>query len=239
MKTEELIDKYYQDELTPEERSRMEFRLRDDAGFKAEFEFQENLRRSIKSVERDKLKSRLQTYEAQQPASSKRHWKTWAAAASIAALLGIAGWTFFIGTHANGEKLYAQNYEVYPNTAFNITRGEGEASTERDAFSAYEAHDYGQAIPLFQKLDPNGQNTVVNFYLGQSQLAADQPGQAFDTFEKVIRANAEFKSEAQWYSALAALKLNDRERAKELLAALVSTKGYKAGRAKGLLKKLE
>ena len=238
MENEELIYKYFLDELTAHERQQFEFRLHENADFKAEYDFQENLRIAIKNTERDKLKERLQDVEKQHTAPPKSSWTLWRVAASIAILLGIAGLGFFIGTRANTQKLYAQNYEVYPNTAFNITRGEGAASKKRDAFTAYEAHEYDKAIPAFKALDLMDQNPVMIFYLGQSQLAANLPKQALDTFDKVIRANAEFKSEAQWYSALAALKIKDKLKATQLLTALVDTKGYKSEQAASILKKL-
>ncbi len=240
MDTEEIIDKYYLDELTPEERVLMQRRLREDADFKAEFDFQENLRRAIRDTERDSLKEKLIGFErTQAKGTAKKHWKIWQIAASITILLCIAGLAYYVNTQDDSQKLYAKNYEPYPNTVFNITRGEGTASLEREAFTAYEANDYETAITLFEKLNAQGERTAISFYLGQSLLAANHPKQSLAIFERLIQEQDDFSAEARWYAALTELKLQDKPSAIKLLRKIIEADGYQAIKARGLLKKLE
>ncbi|HEA29797.1 MAG TPA: hypothetical protein ENH91_07365 [Leeuwenhoekiella sp.] len=239
MKVKELLDKYFLKTLSEEELLLFEERLQNDPDFKAELEFQENLRTSIKDVERDTLKSKLNSFEQERMTRPTRSWQKWAIAASIALIIGVAGLGLYFSNQPNLQKIYAANYEAYPNTEFNITRGHEPVSKEREAFMAYEQTRYQTAIPLFKQLLATNQNTVFSFYLAQSFLGNNSPKQAQVIFEQTAKENAEFSAESQWYAALCALKLEQTEDAKRLLKTLISNKGYKKEQAQAILAKLE
>lgn len=239
MKAEEWIDKYYLNELTSEELKAFEKLLKTDVELRKEFEFQNDLSLSIKSHEKDILKSRLQQHEQAKEVRKESGWKKWLVAASILILIGVAGITYFNFSTPDYDKLYAQNFEAYPNTEFNITRGENKPSLEYNAFSAYESGDYKQAIPLFLELKETNASKYLDFYLAQSYLANDNYDKALTIFEETIQHQEAFVDEAHWFAALAALKLNTKAIVQKHLNYLVANGGYKSVQARELLKKLD
>ncbi len=239
MKTEEWIDKYYLNELTVEELEEFEQLLQTDDELRKEFQFQNDLSISIKSLEKDGLKSKLQQHEKEKQIRKNSGWKKWLVAASIAVLIGVAGISYFKLDSPNYDKLYAENYEAYPNTEFNITRGENNPSPEYHAFTAYESGNYKQAILLFSELKKSNASEYLDFYLAQSFLANENHEKALSLFEEIIRNQEAFSGESYWFAALAALKLNKKTSAQKHLRYLVSSGGYKSGQAQELLKKLD
>ncbi len=239
MKAEEWIDNYYLKELTQDELTAFSERLEKDVAFREEFEFQENLRKSIKGHEKDILKSKLQQHEQASEVRKKSGWEKWLVAATILVLIGVVGIGYFSLSGSNLDKLYAQNYEAYPNTEFNITRGEGTITPEYRAFVAYEQKNYTEAIDLFLELKKAEYPEYVDFYLAQSYLATEDFEKAIAEFDRAILDNSSFVDEANWYAALAALKVDKQAVAKKHLKYLVAKDGYKAGQAQTILEELD
>lgn len=239
MNTQQWIDKYYLNELTTDESRQFEKLLTTDVELRGEFEFQENLRKSIKSRERDILKTKLQQHEEARVESQTSGWKKWLVAASILILIGVAGIVYFNRSGPDLDKLYVQNYEVYPNTEVNITRGKNNASLGYRAFVAYERRGYAQAIDLFLELKKGEYPKYFDFYLAQSYLATGDFEKAIAEFDMVLQDNSFFVDESHWYAALSALKLENQAVAKKHLNFLVAKDGYKAGQARAILQKLD
>ena len=238
MNTEEWIDKYYGNELTINQLKEFEQLLLTDVALREEFEFHNNLQVSIKSREKDILKSKLQQYEQNKTTNQTSGWKKWLVAASILILVGAVGISYFNSSKTNFDNLYAQNYEIYPNTEFNITRGANDTSLEYKAFMAYESREYTQAIIHFSELKEKSSSKYLNFYLAQSYLANGDYETALTKFEKNIKDHEFFIGESHWFAALTALKFHKKDIAKKHLRYLVDTGGYKSSQAKELLKKL-
>lgn len=239
MKAEEWIDKYYLNELTIEELEEFKKLLKTDDELKDKFEFQNDLSLSIKSHEKDILKVKLQQHEQAREVTKESGWKTWLVAASILILIGVSGISYFNFSSPDYDKLYAKNYEAYPNTEFNITRGENNPSLEYNAFMAYESGDYKQAIPLFSELRETNSSEYLDFYLAQSYLANDNYEEALSLFEEIIQNQDAFAGESHWFAALAALRLNKKTTVQKYLSYLVANSGYRSGQAEELIKKLD
>jgi len=243
MENEELIHKYFQDKLTPEEQNQFDKLLKEDTDFKEQFEFENNVQEIIKDKERTVLKDKLQKFEKEikNPSDNKfLFWKPLRIAASIAIIL-VAGWYFYtINFSMNAEKLYTANYEKYPNTIYAITRDTTkDTSLEFRAFEAYEASDFERSIPLFTELKESKNPEYVDFYLAQSYLNNDQLDKAIGLFTDISTHKKEFSSESYWYLALTFLKANKKKKAIKTLENLIQDGGYKKVEATILLKKLQ
>lgn len=242
MKNEELIAKYFQDNLTSEEQNKFDKLLKEDAGFKEQFEFENNVQQIIKNKERKALKDKLKKFEKESinPSVKKfSFWKPLRIAASIAIIL-TAGWYLYnSNTSLNVEKLFTENYEKYPNTIYAITRDTTtDTSIEYKAFEAYEANNFQKSIVLFKELKESKNPEYVDFYLAQSYLNNNQLDKAIELFTDISTHKKEFSSESYWYLALAYLKKGEKEKAIKTLEELVQDKGYKKVEAINLLKKL-
>ena len=239
MRTEDWIDGYFLNELTPEENTEFERMLSADDDFRKEFEFQKDLVLAVRSHEKDILKSKLRNHEQALKEGKKTNWSKWLVAASILILMGTAGLLYSSLSRPDYNELYAQNYEIYPNTEFNITRSESNPSPEYNAFVAYESGNYQNAILIFSELQKAKSSEYIKFYLAQSYLAINENEKALSRFEEIIENNKDFVGESYWFAALSALKLNNKDLVKKYLNYLIANDGYKSRQAKLLLKDLD
>ena len=94
MTNEDLLYRFFSNSLTETEEKQFNELLETDADFKAQFEFENNLKRAIKHKENSELKAKLKNFEKEiqgneiQKPSSSFNWRI---AASIVILLG-ASW---------------------------------------------------------------------------------------------------------------------------------------------------
>src|SRR5690606_30965503 len=153
MDNQELIYLYFSNSLTPEQETLFESLLKTDTEFKAQFEFEKQLQKAVKSHETDRLKAQLQDVERRldnKQDTSIFNFRNFAIAASIALLMGWFGYNTFFNT--NYGSLYDSNFSEYPNTVYAITRSDDENSLKRKAFVAYETKNYQIAIEKFDSL---------------------------------------------------------------------------------------
>ena len=242
MKKEELLHKYFLEELSQEEHSEFTALLEKDAEFKEQFDFERSVQRAIKSKKRKELQEKIQGFENESNISPKGKviiWRPLLIAASIALLFSLGIYVFNPFKNDDPSRLYAESYQKYPNTVFPITRGSDQnKSTEFQAFEAYEMNDDAKAIELFKTLQEEQSADYINFYLGQSYLNNDQAQEAITQFQEIISNQQQFSDEAQWYLALAYLKNEDIENAIKALELIHSKKGYKAEETEKLLEVL-
>lgn len=243
MEKEVLLHKYFEGSLSLDEKVLFDQLLVEDANFKAKYEFEKDVQVVIKNTERNKLKYKLQAFEKERPVNKLKKnifWKPLKIAASIALIIG-ASWFIlntFIGE--DSEKLYASNYEKYPNTVYTITRGDiNDNSLERKAFLAYEGEQYGLAITYFKELKDAIGLDYVDFYLAQSYLANNNVKKAIEAFEKIGAINSDYRVEALWYKALAYIKLEDNKNAIAVLEKILKEGSYKKDEALVLLQELQ
>ena len=173
MDQDTLLQHYFAGTLSKKDRERFEALLASNSDFRVRFDFESNLQKAIRDVEKTKLKSKLIRFEedledrevvnqgkktGDAPFGSNedkvsnlrvRKIRNWSIAASVALLIGLGLLGFYLST-PNYESLYEKNFEPYPNTVFTITRGEGSESLEREAFVAYESGDYTGAVGLLK-----------------------------------------------------------------------------------------
>ncbi len=249
MDKELLLYNYFSNQLSKEEGQQFNELLKTDADFKAQFDFESDLKRAIKMGENEELKAKLVGFEDEVrttlpmtdavTGSRKRWFRNWSIAASIVILMGL-GWLVYNTMGTNYDDLYASNFEQYPNTVYAITRGdEGDSSLERRAFVAYETDENKKAIELFEELKATEASENVTFFLAQSYLKNQQPKEAIVLLEEVIQGKGEFVPQALWYSALAYLKTDQKENAVKALNTLIADGRFKKEGASILLDKVE
>ncbi|WP_054852735.1 tol-pal system YbgF family protein [Olleya sp. ITB9] len=240
MDKEQLLYLYFSNTLTPEQEQMFSNLLKTDSEFKAQFDFENNIKQVIKAEQSEILKSKLQGFENNRSAvqHSNKSWFNWRIAASIVFFIaaGWFGYDAFFGVNYND--LYTTNYKNYPNTVYTITRGEDTSSLERDAFVAYETEDYTLAIQKFNEVQH--QQPYFNFYKAQSYLGLDELEKAKDLFLHETTINeSQFKAEANWYLALINLKQQNKTEATKYLETLIANYNYKKKEAKTLLDSLD
>ena len=203
--------------------------------FKAQFEFENNLKQVIKHQERDTLKAKLQGFERDLNKNTRSifNYANFAIAASIAILVGWFGYHSFFGI--NYTNLYDSNFTEYPNTVYTITRGDTDNSLEREAFVAYESKDYATAITKFDAIAIDAKKDYFSFYKAQSYLGLGNTQKAKLLFDQVIENNDQFAAESLWYLALIHLKEENKTEAIVNLKKLIEDFNYNKTKAQALL----
>ncbi|MAU70965.1 MAG: hypothetical protein CML04_02630 [Pseudozobellia sp.] len=244
MDKEELINRYFENSLTPEELSDLEQLYSSDKEFAEQFDFEKELKLSLKKEERQELKSLFSELSDENPLSTKEsktiRMRPWLMAASVALLVGISSWlVIFNNGSRNHDELYQDYFAPYENVVHPIERGQQLEDLRTQAFIAYENQDYEKALMLFKELHDKSNDTYLNFYEAISLMKLEKHKEAADLFSNYISTNGELKDRAQWYLALCYLRLNETAKSKALLKELITKGGFKAKTAKELIDELE
>ena len=244
MDKELLLYNYFSDQLTVEQKILFEELLKTDASFKQQFDFEKDLKQVIRNTEKDVLKDKLAGFEkeisSEAPVRSLPHtnYKKWAMAASILLLVGLSwlGYNNLAGPNYND--LFEENFRSYPNTVFEISRGESVETIERSAFTQYELGNYRDALASFEKIPSVDRNDYVDFYIGMSYLNLEQYAKARDFLHKVAESESKLKAEAHWYLAMISLKTKNKEQALQWLEILVNQYDYQKERSQEIIEAL-
>ncbi|OIQ21276.1 hypothetical protein [Lacinutrix sp. MedPE-SW] len=241
MTNDDLLYRYFSNSLSKTETEQFKKLLETDAEFKAQFEFENNLKRVIKHKENSELKAKLRDFETEivtRDNKQKSKSFNWRIAASIIILLGVSwfGYQSFFGV--NYEDLYNANYQEYPNTEYAITRSDTIDSPERRAFVAYEAQDFENAITLFENLPVAVKKPYHIFYKAQAYLKIGDIEKSKAIFKSIITEGKPFKAESYWYLAMIALKEEDKNEALKYLKILKADYNYNKVKTEALLKRL-
>jgi tetratricopeptide (TPR) repeat protein len=252
----EQIESYLFGELTDEERTTVEQRMKTDPEFADQVNFMRDIINVSKQKGRQHLRENLKKAEQKEAAkieaeidkegesttkqkktNIRHNWFYWVTAVAAAA---IAGYFFgIIIPSGDGKKIYHEHFEPYPNKVIPSTRGrevpENFAHFSQEkynfvvrAMKHYQRGNYEEAAKLFeQHVERKRENAALILYKGISQLKSGKEEQAEMNFSYLLNLkNAEFQQEAQWYKALTYLKTNDTEDAWEILRKISETPGH-------------
>jgi|SRR5690554_817321 len=234
MNKESLIISYFENNLTAEEELFFDQLMKSDASFAEAVRFQEKTKIALTLEARDKLKSKLQSYEAKH--KQRPQIKKWLyVAASIIILIGIS--MFVFNKQPTHSELYASYFEPYPNTVAPIVRGGENNLDKQEAFVAYENGSYEQAHVLFENLAKDNGEDYVFFYQAMSAMADEKYSEAQDIFTSRTWSE-EYVDKVQWYRALNLLHLSKIDESKSILEKIIQSQSYNHKRAAQLLKEL-
>ncbi|MCH7409475.1 hypothetical protein MM239_08720 [Belliella sp. DSM 111904] len=248
----ELIDKYFEGQLTEEERIIFDEMMASNQHFRESVEFQIKTKKAFQNHERKSLKSLLGQIEEDilesekgvkiKKIKSRNLWPFLIAAV----LISVIAITFFIKRNiVSSDNEYPQDfyayYEAYPNVVKPITRGEAinPDELEKAAFLAYESQDFKLADSLFSIL-LDQQKEYLLFYKGITKIELEQYDSATTYFENYIYSDGmQFRDQAKWYMALSYLVKGDSIKGKEELIKLRKSSGYKMEEVEQLLLRLD
>lgn len=216
----DLIDKYFNNSLSPKEQLLFNEFLQNDEEFKSEFLFQKDLKTVITKNQREDLKKTLQNFENEIQKKSKVFGlpKKWLIAASFSLLIGLGFWYVKTNFYPSDEKLFAENFEPYRNIVQPIERSAKEQSIECKAFLAYENGNYYKAINLFNSVK-NQKEPYVSFYKALCYLSLEKPTEAINLLLPLATVKNDegtfknFHQLSNWYLGLAYLKNNEKKKA--------------------------
>ena len=222
----ELIERYFENSLSPKERLEFNDLLQNNEDFRKEFLFNKDLKKAITRHQNDELKETLGKFESklQRSSGSSLIPRKWMAAASLAILLAIGSWTATTYIFPSNERIFETYYEPYPNTVMPIVRGDELHTIEYRAFLAYEAGEYHKAINLFNSVE-NSTAKYIRFYTALCQLSVDNTDEAIKTLLPLTESSGSLqdmdcRQKATWYIGLAYLKKGKEDQARHFMDVL-------------------
>lgn len=239
---EKLIEKYFSKNLSEAERIEFNKIYETDADFKQEVDFLKNVQAVSETEDQTHFKNQLGNYETEispKKVSSKSNWLK--PIAAIAGIMIVAfGLTLLMSKDLANKDLFSTYFEPSKNVSAPIVRSENEEHLVNQAFIVYGEADYQDAIPLFQKAFEKTENSELLFYEGNALLAENNATEAIEIFKRHLSYADVLTNRTHWYLALAYLKSDKLEKAKqELEVVIASEETFKKNEAKSLLKKLK
>jgi len=229
MKNHDLIDRYFENSLSPKEQNLFNDLLQNDSDFKNEFLFQKDLKKVIAVSQQEELKSTLSHIEEHVKKKSLFMIvpKKWMVAASLLLITTLGLWSVKSLYYPSNEVIYKDYFQVDRNTIQPVVRGESLKTIEYRAFVAYEAQDYYKAINLFNSVKTPDEAYII-YYKGLCFLALEKSDEAIALLSEVATKqgldgkSADFKEKANWYLAMAYLKNNETEKAISRLSLIIN-----------------
>lgn len=233
MHKSDLIEKYIQKRTTAEELEKIKRLMEEDLDFKEEVTFQLELREAIKKEESQKLKQYLQSLEQKKKRTLfvSEIWK-------IAAVFIIGlGLLWFFKMSPDYEKLYAENFEPYPNIVAPAVRDAGSTQSNIEkAFWYYDNRDYSKAAAAFKVLYSEDKIGYANFYYAISLMADDQVEKAVEALESPDwNISENYHNQVDWYLALGHLRIRNKEKAVAYFEKVIQADGPMAAKARKIL----
>lgn len=215
----ELIDQYFNNQLTTSAFNEFEERLIKDPDWAIKVQEQKLTRLGI---QQEALSNQLEEFHQHIRPAIKGisrpfiHTKYLAAAASILVVAGALLW-ILIFNNSSEKQLYSKFYQ--PDEGLPTLMGVSENYVFEAAMVDYKMGQYQKAINEWEQLlTANAANDTLNYFIGSAYLALDNSDKAITYFDKTLSVTqTAFLQEAQWYKALALLKNGNKEAAIELL----------------------
>jgi hypothetical protein len=259
MNKKNIIDKYIKGTLSGEDLKNFEKELLSDHQLAEEVKLQHEIDEALKEKDVmelhaqlngifENIKEEITNKEAAPKAAEIKtkpkyifnmKWQ-YAAAAGLAALVGVSGIFYVTMRPAQNDRLYAQYFKPYD--APSIVRS-GSAPTEdnyQQAMNEYNSGNYKQAFDMLDKLSADDHKDMsVLFFKGISAMELNKLEDALALFEKIISNKSSLYTEsAEWYQALCLLKKNNKTDAIVLFGKIASSNSYYKNEAKKILEKI-
>ncbi|MGK0364759.1 MAG: hypothetical protein ACI85O_001817 [Saprospiraceae bacterium] len=235
----DYIDKYHAGEVLEED---FQKRLKSDSNLQQAFvQYQQDLKVIRAGVKEQLKRKAVLTLEIHEQKKGKLFpfKRLLQIAAAIALLVVFIFLIKNINQTSSTTDLFAAHFEL-PDAA-----GERNSSAQseawNDAMVAYLNQDFEKTIDLLAPLVNQADFPFANrghLYLGLSQLMQNENQKAVKHFE-AINSESSFVQDAEWYLALAYLKIDDLEKTKKAFQKIVNqTRHFKQKEAKIILESL-
>lgn len=241
----QLIIDYLDGNLQEAENEKTRRRIAGDPAFRKEYliykaSIEGVVKGSAKNVRKDFLKwdRELESLKKARRISLQK-WGYYAAAFVV---LVLTTFMVFPSLNSEGEKVFSDFFEPYPNVIHLAERGNNQPGILTDAFEHYEKEEYPEArILMHEHLLHKQEHYEVKFYLALATLKSDQTDTAIIILEELANNQPEkfrFNEQVSWYLALAYIKDAQYENALKLLESFDLREGYYAKQVELLQKRL-
>lgn len=241
----EILDKYLEKSIGPEEEKLFEKELRDDPELKQELLSHKLLVDGIRFHGRKSLKREMSRWDSQldenpeesidQPVIRSFRWY-YAAAAVIILIVSVV--VIMQNIDSGQDNIVASHYEPFVFMP-EQTRSEAHEPEFAQLFQYYEHVEYLKTIELINQIEVSERPDIVRFMHANALQAVDNFDEAIPIYESLVKSNSDYLTGAKWYLSLCYLSVNRTSEAKEILADLSQVSSSYANKALKLLNDLE
>lgn len=210
----QLLERYFDGLLSPKEIEELNQLRQTDEAVQQEFELFEKAHQAVKLSTVIALKSEIK--EIHQNMGTTKPSKViplirLGIAASVLCILGIA---FYAQRYSN-QNLYEKAFSPVGDYVTNM---DSDLSELEKAMSLFDQQQFDRASLAFENIYLETGDQVALFYAGHSHYQAGELHQAIESLEKISNS---YRSEAQWYAALAYLKMDDTQNTLRMLEVIL------------------
>jgi tetratricopeptide (TPR) repeat protein len=225
----EYIEAYFNEQLSPEEKTAFEKKIEADPLFAEEVGFYLSSKQVIATAateQRERFKTTYETYkqdiqsQKQSPGVVRKMWP-WAAAAAILAgiILGWYAWFQPTSPHALADRYIKENFQTLA-----VTMGNKEDSLQA-GLRLFNANRLEEALHQFETLAQRDSSFYdAKKYAGIVSVRLAQYDKAIDYFQQLENYSPLYANPGKFFHALALMKRNqpgDLETARQLLQDVV------------------
>jgi len=229
-----LIERYFDQLLSPEEMAKVEQLKKTDSDFLQEFELFRKTYQALKLSTIIDLKADIKEIHQRMGSSTrvarivKLRWMSIAASILLFVGLGLYAQQF------SNQNLYN---EAFTPVGDYVTNMDNDLSEMENAIELFNNQQLDSAGQLFNKIYATSGVQSALFYEGHTHYQAGRLEQAIKSLNKVSN---DYKPEAQWYISLAYLKMEDEANTLKTLNAIINNNQDEAFvlKAKKLKRKL-
>jgi tetratricopeptide (TPR) repeat protein len=237
----ELLQRYYDGTISGAELSKVEILLKEEPELVAELQQIRNVEMALHGLGVGHLRDEMTQWEKEMNLE-KTKGRTiplyfMLSIAAVGLLLIVAGIFLFFPENASNQQLYTSYFTPYEDMI--SVRGDEETVLLNEAMSAYNEGNYEAATPRLQRYAAlTDARPEIHLYLGISLMQTNQDAAALESL-KISLDQPLVQQQAEWYIALAYLKQDDMDRARQQLEEIANNSGhYKQESARNLLESL-
>lgn len=240
----ELVIRYIDDQLKPEEKTKFEADLLVNKLLHEEYENQKVMNTMLADESLhdlyDTVNNVEEELEKEEIGRRRRMYIWYAAAASVVILFTLSFLLPILRKDGIGETLYAENYTTASSIVSNRSVPEDLLPLE-SALKAYDKLQFTKSSQLFEEyLKSEPKNITAQFYLGLSFMELNKMEDAILHLKLFteLKTNV-YSDQALWYLALCYLKMENMVQAKIILNQIVVKSQFQKENAQAILKQLE
>lgn len=221
---DDLLIRYLDGELSAEERTRLEERLRTDAALQQELI---NLQVAVQAVKHLGTTKQVQAVHAEMmkelkapkakvfPFSRNVRFVLLVAASLVVLFIGLK---LYQASQLSPDKLYSQTF-----VDFNVSASRGSGGQLSPVETLYQQKKYNEVTTSVRSFNLNAEDSLL---IGLSYLQTDRPAQAIGFLQNLASTANDYQQDAEFYLALSYLKVKAYDKAVPLMERIRSNPSH-------------
>jgi tetratricopeptide (TPR) repeat protein len=242
----DIIEKYLDDQMKPDEKRRFEEDVLNDPEFKEEIKKHQLLIDGIRLHGRSQLLHKTKEWDAELGAVPKAEtihraispfrWY-YMAAAIVIIIVSVA--VIYSNLNTGFDRVVAAHYEPYSYIPDTQRSESTEPSAIDEVFRNYDRQEYAKVIDLVNDMEPSDKTEIFSFLQANAYQATGENTKAIHAFSEIANSDSMYATASKWYLALLYLSEKQPDRAMPLVEELMKSNTSFSPKANKLMKDLD